>query len=180
MVVTIPIPAGVRNIPDLRASRGEAHFSPAENMVEWRVPTKDAAAAGSATLRCSIVGPLSDEGDEGATNGFRFDAASGEYDDREEAYQSSGSAFVEHGGSGSTGEREQQEQRDLRRVQQNAPLMPSSASVSFSVKGWLASGVKVEGLVVDTRKSRGLGEGVKPYKGVKYLTLSKKGVETRC
>ncbi|MCJ1303305.1 hypothetical protein MMC08_006113 [Hypocenomyce scalaris] len=180
VVVTIPIPAGVRNIPDLRASRGEAHFSPAENMVEWRVPTKDAAAAGSATLRCSIVGPLSDEGDEGATNGFRFDAASGEYDDREEAYQSSGSAFVEHGGSGSTGEREQQEQRDLRRVQQNAPLMPSSASVSFSVKGWLASGVKVEGLVVDTRKSRGLGEGVKPYKGVKYLTLSKKGVETRC
>ena len=56
--------------------------------------------------------------------------------------------------------------------------MPSSASVSFSVKGWLASGIKVENLSV--AKSRGLGEGVKPYKGVKYLTLSRDGVEVRC
>ena len=38
----------------------------------------------------------------------------------------------------------------------------------------------MDGLVLDARKSRGLGEGVRPYKGVKYLTVSKKGVETRC
>lgn len=181
VVVTIPIPAAVRNITDLRASRGEAHFSPADNAVEWRLPTKDAAAAGSATLRCTVIGPLSDEDEDAATNGFRFDAASGEYDDaREEAYQSS-SAHAEPVGAGKSGSaREAHDQRDQRRIAQNAPLMPSSASVSFSVKGWLASGVRVEGLVVDARKSRGLGEGVRPYKGVKYLTVSRGGLETRC
>jgi AP-3 complex subunit mu len=52
--------------------------------------------------------------------------------------------------------------------------------LSFSVKGWLASGLKVESLLVDTKKSRGLGAEVKPYKGVKYLTVSKEGVEVRC
>ena len=179
VVVTIPIPTAVRNITDLRASRGEAHFSPAENVVEWRMPTKDAAAAGSATLRCTVIGPLSDDDDDAATNGFRFDAASGEYDDnREEAYQSS-TSFADQT-TKPAGARETHDQRDQRRILLNAPLMPSSASVSFSVKGWLASGVRVEGLVVDTRKSRGLGEGVRPYKGVKYLTVSKRGLETRC
>ncbi|KAL4896825.1 Mu homology domain-containing protein [Aspergillus ambiguus] len=66
------------------------------------------------------------------------------------------------------------------KTQLNASLMPSSASVSFSVKGWLPSGIKVDSLNVDTRRSRGLGEGVKPYKGVKYLCVSRKGVERRC
>ena len=42
------------------------------------------------------------------------------------------------------------------------------------------SGLKVESLLVDTKKSRGLGAEVKPYKGVKYLTVSKEGVEVRC
>ena len=58
--------------------------------------------------------------------------------------------------------------------------MPSSAMLSFGVKGWLPSGVKVESLNVDQKKSRGLGEGVKPYKGVKYLCVSRGGVEVRC
>jgi hypothetical protein len=58
--------------------------------------------------------------------------------------------------------------------------MPTSASVSFSVKGWLASGLKVESMMIDPRKSRGLGETMKPFKGVKYLTVSKGGVEIRC
>jgi hypothetical protein len=35
----------------------------------------------------------------------------------------------------------------------------------------LASGVKVDSLVLDQRRSRGVGEGVRPYKGVKYLTV---------
>ncbi|KAK1142596.1 hypothetical protein N8T08_007572 [Aspergillus melleus] len=64
--------------------------------------------------------------------------------------------------------------------QLNTNLMPNSASVSFSVRGWLPSGIKVDSLNIDPRRSRGLGEGVKPYKGVKYLCVSRKGVERRC
>ena len=174
VIVTVPIPTAVRNITDLRASRGEAYYSSAESAVEWRVPTKDAAPSGSATLRCTVVGPLTDEDEDGA-NGFSFDPANGAYDEREDAYQSSDLEPAKP-----VSIKEQKEYRDQRKVQQHAAMMPSSASVSFSVKGWLASGIKVDGLVVDTRKSRGLGEGVKPYKGVKYLTVSRKGVETRC
>lgn len=66
------------------------------------------------------------------------------------------------------------------KAQQNAMLMPNSASVSFSVRGWLPSGIRVDSLNIDPRRSRGLGEGVKPYKGVKYLCVSRKGVERRC
>lgn len=66
------------------------------------------------------------------------------------------------------------------KTQLNASLMPKSASVSFVVRGWLPSGIKVESLNIDPRRSRGFGEGVKPYKGVKYLCVSRRGVETRC
>jgi len=175
VVVTIPIPQGVRNVTDLRASRGEAQFTPIDNMIEWRISTKDAASAGNATLRCTVVGPLSEDDEEKMSNGLRFDGANGAYDENEDAYQSTPPELAKPATS-----REQQEQKDLRKVQQNATLMPSSAAASFSVKGWLASGIKVEALNVDLRKSRGLGEGVKPVKGVKYLTVSRKGVETRC
>ena len=177
VVVTIPIPSEVRSVTDLRASRGEGYFTPAESVVEWRIPTKDAAVAGSATLRCTVVGPAQEEEEEEATNGFRFDASNGDYDEYE-TYQ--GSAQAPSKTAGSKDQRQHQDQRDLKKVEQNKIYMPASASVSFSVKGWLASGIKVDGLIVDVRKSRGLGEGVKPYKGVKYLTVSKKGVETRC
>lgn len=83
-------------------------------------------------------------------------------------------------GKGEKDKPAEESERDPKKVAQNKILMPSSASVSFAVKGWLASGLKVESIVLDTRKSRGLGEGVKPYKGVKYLTISKGGVEIRC
>lgn len=66
------------------------------------------------------------------------------------------------------------------KAQSNANLMPNSASVSFSVRGWIPSGIKVDGLHIDQRRSRGLGETVKPYKGVKYLCVSRRGVERRC
>ena len=178
IVVSIPIPSDVHSVTDLRASRGESYFTPADSVVEWRIPTKDAAAAGSATLRCTVLGPSGDQQEEEATNGFRADASSGEYNEHE-TYQGSASDFTKTTSSGKD-QRLQQGQRDLKKVEQNRVLMPTSASVSFSVKGWLASGIRVDGLVVDTRKSRGLGEGVKPYKGVKYLTVSRKGVETRC
>lgn len=178
IVVSIPIPSQVRSITDLRASRGEAYFAPADNVVEWRIPTKEAAIVGHATLRCTVVGPFGDDDDDEATNGFRFDASSGEYNEYE-TYQSSASEPTK-GTSSIRDSRQQQEQRDGKKVDQNKALMPRSASVSFSVKGWLASGIRVEGLIVDKTKSRGLGEGVMPYKGVKYLTVSRKGVETRC
>jgi len=173
LFVSVPIPGQIRTITDLRASRGEAQFSPGDQSVEWRIPGKD-ASNGSAMLRCTVVGPLSvEEEDEDVASGFRFDSVTGDYDDTESTYQSVATAKKEP-------TTKQQEQRDQRKVQQNAQLMPSSATLSFSVKGWLASGIKVESLLIDARKSRGLGEGVKPYKGVKYLTVSRKGIETRC
>ncbi len=178
VVVSIPISAAVRNLTDLRASRGEAHYSPGDSTIEWRVPTKAAATpsgSGGATLRCTIVGAFSsEEDDEEGGNGFLFDAASGVYE--EDAYQSTVSTQPKEAKITKI----QQEQRDLRKVQQNATLMPFSATVSFSVKGWLASGLKVDSLTINSRASKGLGEGVKPYKGVKYLTVSRQGVEIRC
>ena len=131
VVVTVPIPHEVHNIADLRASRGEAQFTPTESLIEWRIPTKDFAIAGNATLRCTLVGPLNEEDEEGTSNRFRFDTASEEYDEKEDAYQSSSLKPVKQIVS-----EEQQEQKDLRKVQQNAPFMPSSAAASFSVKGW--------------------------------------------
>ncbi|KAL8692189.1 MAG: hypothetical protein Q9224_004007 [Gallowayella concinna] len=175
VVVTIPIPNAVRSVIDLRASRGEAYFTTSENMVEWRLSTKAAASVGTATLRCTVVGPLADDDTDGMANGFHTSSMAGDYDEQQDAYQSSAPEPVK-----ATSTRDQQESQDQRKTHLNAPLMPSSASISFSVKGWLASGIKVDGLVIDTRKSKGLGEGVKPYKGVKYLTVSRKGIETRC
>ena len=175
VVATIPIPPAVRNVTDLRASRGEAFYSAVENLVEWRLPSKESAVAGNVTLRCTVVGDV-DRDTEDGPNGFALQPASGDYDESEDAYQAPSSKHEKPGAP----RREDRESRDQRRVEQYLPLMPSSATVSFSVKGWLASGLKVDGLVVDARKSRGLGDGVKPYKGVKYMTVSSRGVETRC
>ncbi|KAA8571481.1 hypothetical protein EYC84_001481 [Monilinia fructicola] len=161
LVVTVPLPADVRNLSEIKASRGDTTYNPGESNLEWNIPARD-AIAGGATLRCTVVGPLSTEEEFDGTN-FRLD---GEYDYDAETYQSAPEkAKVENNSSN--------EIKDARKVAQNKILMPSSAAVSFSVKGWLASGIKVESLTIDTRKSRGLGEGVKPYKGVKYLTVSK-------
>ncbi|KAB8300930.1 hypothetical protein EYC80_002855 [Monilinia laxa] len=168
LVVTVPLPADVRNLSEIKTSRGDTTYNPGESNLEWNIPARD-AIAGGATLRCTIVGPLSTEEEFDGTS-FRLD---GEYDYEAETYQSAPEkAKMEDNSSNET--------KDARKVAQNKILMPSSAAVSFSVKGWLASGIKVESLTIDTRKSRGLGEGVKPYKGVKYLTVSKGGIEVRC
>ncbi|KAH0542049.1 hypothetical protein FGG08_003514 [Glutinoglossum americanum] len=178
VVVTVPIPEGVKNLADLRTSRGEAQYSPGDRFVEWRVPTTGGTllttGQGGATLRCSVVG-ISDNDDEDDGPAFSFDdiGARGEYV-VEDAYQSTAIPPSQEKNE------HQQRRSDLKRVALNATLMPSSANVSFAVKGWLASGVKVDSLIINARASRGLGEGVKPYKGVKYLTVSKGGVEARC
>ncbi|KJZ78229.1 hypothetical protein HIM_02267 [Hirsutella minnesotensis 3608] len=170
--VTIPLPEDVRNLSDIRPSRGDASFNPGERILEWHVPTKELTGPTShLVLRCTVVGPLADdEEQEFDPSGFGF----GNDTSYHEPYQSSPKA----GAAREKGEKETD--RDAKKVAQNKILMPSSASVSFSVKGWLASGLKVDSIMLDTRQSRGLGEGVKPYKGVKYLTISKGGVEIRC
>lgn len=81
-------------------------------------------------------------------------------------------------GGGATARTKEMEKNKKKKVSKRMQMaMPRCALVSFSVKGWLASGVKVESLKIVGGK--GLGEGVKPYKGVKYLTKAA-GVEVRC
>lgn len=168
LVVTIPLPVDVRNLSEIRPSRGDTTYSPGERKLEWHIPAKD-AVVGGAVLRCTVVGPLAEQEDfEG--KGFKLDGGD-DYDDG--GYQDSPEKNLKENNL-------TLEQKDARKVAQNKILMPSSANVSFSVRGWLASGIKVESLVLDTRKSRGVGESVKPYKGVKYLTVSRNGVELRC
>lgn len=172
LVVSIPLPADVRNLSDIRPSRGDASFSPGDNILEWQIPAKELSGPTSHFgLRSTVVGPLtSEQEDEFDPSGFGF----GTDYSYNEPYQSVPVAKVAEAKDKESGE------QDSVKVAKNKILMPSSASVSFSVKGWLASGLKVDSIVLDSRKSRGLGEGVKPYKGVKYLTVSKGGVETRC
>ena len=174
VVVHVPMPPGVQNVTDLRASRGEAYFSQKESTIEWRLPTKDTAQSGIVTLRCTIA-TAKDEANGEDASGFAIEVADGDYDENE-TYQSGSSQSRQF----AKVTKEDTRTRDQQKIDSNASLMPSSATVSFGVKGWLASGIKVDGLAIDTKRSRGLGEGVKPYKGVKYLTVSKRGVETRC
>ncbi|EQB58178.1 adaptor complexes medium subunit family protein [Colletotrichum gloeosporioides Cg-14] len=172
LIVTVPLPAEVRNLPELRPSKGDASFSPGEKVLEWHIPTKELSVGTSYFgLRCTVVGQLPDEeDDELDPTGFGF-GKSYAYD---EPYQATSPVRAKKATE------KADDEKDAKKVAQNKMLMPSSASVSFSVKGWLPSGLKVESILIDPRKSKGLGEGVKPYKGVKYLTVSKGGVETRC
>lgn len=172
--VTVPLPAGVRNLSEIRPSRGDASYNPGDKFLEWHIPSKELAAGGSYFgLRCTVVGAVADEEEDSDPTSFGFNGAGADYY-YDEPYQ--GNRAVKQEKPIATPDEEKQG----RKTAQNKVLMPISASVSFSVKGWLPSGIKVESIVVDPRKSRGLGESVKPYKGVKYLTISKGGVEIRC
>ena len=170
LTVSIPVTHAVRNISDLRATKGEAHWSPGDTSIEWKISAKEAAGISSAgcVLRCSVVGASTDEDeDETPFSNGGMKSSTHDYDDDD--YQPTSKPST----TDSTA-------KDKRKKSQNAGLMPSSANLSFGVKGWLASGLKVDALVIDTKRSKGLGEGVRPYKGVKYLTVSRKGVEVRC
>lgn len=166
LTVHIPLPSTVRNISDMRPSKGEANWNAAEGGVEWRIPSRD-LGPGGALLRCTVQGPLSvDDGPGDVVNGMT--ATTYDYDEEPSGYQSpsgKGGSLTSH---------------DSAKPEKNRELMPCSATVSFSVKGWLPSGLKVDSLNLDSKKSRGLGAEVKPYKGVKYLTVSRRGVEVRC
>ena len=187
VVVTVAIPDGVRNVADLRCSRGEASYSQWTKTLEWKVPTKDGATVnGTATLSGSIMGPLSvDDSDEDIENGetgSKNNPLLGYYDEEPataaEPYPAPSQTTTATAKSvtpmPSTPSLAQQ-----RKAQANKSLTPTSVAVSFNVRGWLPSGIKVDSLNVDVRRSKGLGEGVKPYKGVKYVTVSRNGVERR-
>lgn len=168
LTLTVPIPADVRNLSEIRASRGDTTYAPGAKSLEWHIPIKE-AGAGTATLRCSVVGNFDD--DEGSSNAFTFD----QYDETE-GYQAAGASSPKV----AKVDAEKGKEKDDKTMARNKLLMPTSARVSFGIKGWLASGLKVDSLLIDSRKSKGLGDGVKPYKGVKYLSVSRGGVEVRC
>ena len=175
LTVTVPLPADVRNLSEIRPSKGDANYNPGDRSLEWSIPNKELASGGSYFgLRCTVVGQQVEEDVESDPTGFGFTTLGRDYS-YDEPYQSASPSKdpEKSGGAGA-------DEKDERRLALNKTLMPSSAAVSFAVKGWLASGIKVESIVIDPRKSRGLGETVKPYKGVKYLTVSNGGVEIRC
>ncbi|KAF2257744.1 clathrin adaptor, mu subunit [Lojkania enalia] len=183
MVVHIPLPVSVKNVMDLRITRGlgDAGYAPGDRSIEWRMNSKDinhlfstdkgGGIGITAILRGTVVGQEDEEDSNdvvglGASNPYDYD------EDRGSSYQAPSDATL--GGS------KRDDGANARKIKHNKVLMPSCATVSFSVKGWLPSGIKVESLSVDTKRSRGLGAGVTPYKGVKYLCVSRKGVESRC
>ncbi|KAF3760721.1 hypothetical protein M406DRAFT_268358 [Cryphonectria parasitica EP155] len=171
MVISVPLPEDVRNLPEIRPSKGDATYNPGDRELQWYIHGKELSAGATYfSLRCTVVGQPTGEDVDDAP--MKSDYA---YDEPYQAEPAS-ARLVDK----TSGGQETDEDRDAKKMAQNKILMPSSASVSFTVKGWLPSGIKVESILLDTRKSRGLGEGVKPYKGVKYLTVSKGGVEIRC
>ena len=172
MVIHIPLPTGVKNVSDLRVLRGngDAGYAPGDRSIEWRISSREigllmsqdrgGGIGATATLRGTVVGT---EDEAAEHEPVSFAASTYDYDDDEQAPVSKPS------------KRPQGADAERSRV-----LMPSCATVSFSVKGWLASGIKVESLNLDHKRSKGLGSGVTPYKGVKYLCVSRRGVEARC
>jgi hypothetical protein len=173
---------------DLRTSKGDTKYAPGDSVIEWRISGKDVATlmasshggtiGALATLRGSVIGSEDDESAQAGPAGFNGGGDRWEYDEEDGGGYQTTTLEVEQP-RGQQHER-QTEQKNAKRVKMNKVLMPSSATISFSVKGWLASGVRVDSLLVDAKKSRGLGSGVTPYKGVKYLTVSRRGVEVRC
>lgn len=159
--ILIPFPIDVRTVTDFRPSRGDAQFNIATKVVEWKIPTsaKDGTVSGTATLTGTVAGPLTED-----------DAQENNDPTMEEYYSGSPIATTSEGIDAIKGTKKSGNKKQL---------TPRTISTSFTVRGWIPSGIKVESLTVDAKKSKGLGEGVKPYKGVKYICVSRKGVERR-
>jgi AP-3 complex subunit mu len=187
VVVSVPLPDCVRSVTDLRPSRGEAHFQQYERSIIWKVSTKDSASVnGTAVLLGTLIGPIDAEGgtedveDIETSNGTNNNPLLGYYDETSANITDAPQTPASLKGKGVVAAKnESTPVVQQRRSQANRALMPRSVNVSFNVRGWLPSGIKVDGLVIDQKRSKGLGEGVKPYRGVKYLTVSRKGVERR-
>ncbi|GAM36434.1 hypothetical protein TCE0_018f05523 [Talaromyces pinophilus] len=234
IIVHVPIPQAVRNITDMRPSRGEADYSPGDDYLEWRIYTKDSGSvSGTATLRCTVVGYQDDLDETEAEIAAGQELLQGYYDAdsyqqdpttyTSESYPTGKSSKPRKPKSTKTKKKKSKSKKESkanaavegqstlvsdkpsssqtstpppsttpnptnnppfkesasRKEQIHSALMPKSATVSFSVKGWLPSGIRVDSINIDPRKSRGLGEGVRPYKGVKYLCVSRRGIERR-
>ncbi|KAF2274954.1 adaptor protein complex 3 Mu3A [Westerdykella ornata] len=185
VVVHIPLPASVKNVVELRISKGagDAGYAPGDRSIEWRISSREVGmlmaqdrgtgVGCTATLCGTVVGMGEDEGPlDGGPVG-----TSNTYDYDEEGHTTSYQGLDDD--DAVADQKKNGTNSDAKRIKTNKVLMPSCATVSFSVKGWLPSGIKVESLQVDTKRSKGLGAGVMPYKGVKYICVSKKGVESR-
>ena len=170
VTITIPLAPGIKTLVNTKASRGEWHYE--KGTVSWKIPVSGGAnaATGAANFRTGIALKASyDEGSDEETDEEEDTLSDNEdYND--------GSKLVLPKVPNKKKE-EAQEARLLRRKVRMEAMMPRSVLVGFIVKGWLASGVRVDSLQVVHGK--GLGEGVKPYKGVKYVTKAG-GVEVRC
>ncbi|KAF1935006.1 clathrin adaptor, mu subunit [Clathrospora elynae] len=180
MIVNIPLPASVKNVADLRVVRGtgDTGYAPGDRSIEWRISSREISTimaqdrgggiGATATLRGTVIGQDDDSSDALDAGGpviLTYD-----YDDDQAAQPSLLPSMP----------KQHSTDAGAKRVKANKVLMPSCATVSFSVKGWLPSGIRVESLNVDQKRSKGLGSGVTPYKGVKYLCVSRRGVECRC
>lgn len=186
MTIHIPLPPTVKNVTDLRLARGtgDAIYAPGDRVVEWRLSSRDlnmlmardrgGGVGASATLRGTVLG-VEDDHVDAMDHGspVTFSTSTYNYDDDSPPANHLASQHSLLQGKVSA-------DADRRRTKANKILMPSCATLSFSVKGWLPSGIKVEALNVEQKRSKGLGSGVTPYKGVKYLCVSRKGVECRC
>jgi AP-3 complex subunit mu len=187
VVVSVPLPAGVRSATDLRPSRGEAHFQQFAQSIQWKVPTKDSASvSGTALLSGTLIGSVNTEGIEEddderePNNSITANPLLGYYDEDSAKIPDTGPALASSRGKEVALSKDKTTPAaQQKRMLANRALMPRSVTVSFNVRGWLPSGIKVDSLVIDTRKSRGLAENVKPFKGVKLMTVSRKGVERR-
>ncbi|KAI3326080.1 FabD/lysophospholipase-like protein [Xylariaceae sp. AK1471] len=126
VIVYVPLPSEVRNLSDVRPSRGDASYSPGDNILEWHIPAKELSAGTSYFgLRCTVVGPLADEAIEEDSTGVGFNQDYS-YD---EPYQASAARRKpKENVKGS------EEERDAKKAAQNKILMPSSAS-GPSVRG---------------------------------------------
>ncbi|RAR06990.1 clathrin adaptor, mu subunit [Stemphylium lycopersici] len=186
MLIHIPLPTTVKNVVDLRVARGmgDASYAPGDRAIEWRVSSREIGLLMSqdrgggigvtATLRGTVVGQDDPSADDALDAGgpVSFSTSTYDYDDDDPSTQPSSLPAPTPKAA--------KPDSDAKIKQANKVLMPSCATLSFSVKGWLPSGIKVESLNVDQRRSKGLGSGVTPYKGVKYLCVSREGVECRC
>lgn len=149
VIVTVPFPVDVRSVTDFRPSRGDAQFNVHTKILEWKVPTS--GRDGSISGTATLTGTVAGP----------LTQEEQPVDPTMEEYYGEENSMI----------------TPKKTTKKN--LMPTSISTSFTVRGWLPSGIKVDALMVDTKKSKGLGEGIKPYKGVKYICVSKNGVERR-
>ncbi|CAA9958846.1 AP-3 complex protein [Pyrenophora teres f. maculata] len=187
MLIHIPLPSTVKNITDMRVARGmgDAGYAPGDRAIEWRISSREISSlmaqdrgggiGTTATLRGTVIGQDDPSSEDALDAGGPVSFSASTYD-----YNDDDTSTLVSSAPAASSMLPKSADADAKVKQANKVLMPSCATLSFSVKGWLPSGIRVESLNVDQKRSKGLGSGVTPYKGVKYLCVSRKGVECRC